>query len=645
MRRFRLLLLIVSIAGFVVSDGLRSVALAHSERPFRPAGVVPPSGRVPTDPPEPPGGGGGSGGGGGGGGGGVTPPPGGGPGAVTPGPGFRAGGTAGAAGGVARGGTTPHRGRKSAGSLGYERWEYWWLFQRDSYLRLRERISRQPVVSGSADWLLGKRSKEDASLAEPPSHRAISRRVVPLLREALGDPFFDVRASAVIALGKTSDPSVLPDLIAALRDPRRSVSESAALALGMVGEREAIGPLRALVFDTPEGRRLVGRPQEVPYRTRALAAVGLGLIGDESVVADLLEIARSSRKEAHRDVPIGAIVALGAMGPQAADAVPELARFVTSPREDDLVRSYAVTALGKIGDRSVIPILRGLLQRGGGLHVPRSAVIALGCLAPSDDVITVGLLRNVIAKGGDPQAAHWACIALGRIGGPIAERELKRLVAGESGSLQAFGALGLGILHRDEPVPLTATYLREGLARAADSSLRGAFAIAIGIAGAREAEEDLLRILVAEGNPALRGYAAVALGMIRARAAIPEIQSQLREADADPDLQRSLAVALGLLGDRGAVGLLVDLLRTSRNEFARSSAALALGTIGDHTAIESLGAIVLDRDGSPDTVRSRATSALGLVAEPTAVPLLHTVTREMNYRGFVETTELLVRLF
>jgi len=620
--------------GFALG-GFQSVAFAHGGNYRGPAGQVPPTGRTPSDPTPPPTSGGGSTGGGGIPGG-STPGAGGGVAGGGPQIGPRTGPGATAGAGARAGATTPGRGgRKSSKTEGFERWEFWWGYNREPFLNLKESLAKREEISGSADWLLGGNKKEDASSAQRPTIRAIKEKVIPTLEEALKDKFFDVRAAAVIALGKAGDEKQLPQLIEALGDTHQQVSESAALAIGILGEPKGLPVLHDLLFDTREGKQLVKRPQEVPFRTRSFAALAMGLIGDPSAIPDLLEISNPQRKESHKDVPVCAIVGLGIMGSAAKDAVGPLIEICNNTKVDDFIRSYAVTSLGKIGDQQATPILRKLL-RDSSQHVSRSAVIGLGLLGTQEDTTTIKYLENEVEKGSDLQAKNWACISLGKIGGPEAEKTLKKVVTSESGSLQAFGALGLAIYGKNAGAGADVVeYLRDGLKKSKDASIRGAFCISLGIVADKQSENDLVKIMSGKNDENLRGYAAVALGMMQAKAAQPAIREVVTERVKDPDLQRAAATALGLMGDKEVVDLLSKVIADASTEYVQSSAALALGFIGDYTAIDVLTGLYKDPKIA-DLARAQAIVALGVVAEDELLPVLHVISVDNNYRALVE---------
>ena len=345
------------------------------------------------------------------------------------------------------------------------------------------------------------------------------------------------------------------------------------------------------------------------------------------------------RDESNKDVPIGAIVGLGIMGKAGKDAVPALIELVNNSKVDDFNRSYAVTSLGKIGDEQATPIVRKLL-RDKSIHVRRSAIVALGLLGTPEDDITLKYLQNEVEKGSEPQGRNWACISLGKIGGPTAEKTLKRVVASETGSLQAFGALALAILGKNSGETAgVADYLRDGLRKAKDASIKGAFCISLGIIGDRKMENELVKIMLGKNDEGLRGYAAIALGMMQAKAAIPSIKKVVTERVKDPELQRAAATSLGLMADKDVVALLSDVIEKANVEYVMSSASLALGFIGDYTAVEVLTGLIQNKGKVPDLSRAQATVALGVVAEDELLPVLHVISIDNNYRAMVEAMQ------
>jgi len=604
-------------------------AFGHGGQYRGPSGQVPPTGRTPNDPTPPPTPGGGTTGGGG-------PTTGGGP----PTPGFTPGGPAGPRGGVTPRGATGGRGGggRRAAAEGYERWEFWWEYNKEPFLNLKQRIGRgNSVASGSSDFFLGGEAKESAVSTTKVTDKVISEVLIPGLTEACADKFFDVRAAAVIGLGKTRQKSVIPTIMKLLADEDKQVRESAALALGILGDKDAIPTLLALMQETAEGKKLTNGA--LLNRARAFAAIGLGLVKDESVIQPLL--AQITADEKQKDVPICAAVALGIMGETAKPALPELIKIAQNKKIDDFLRGHVVSALGKIGDPTVIPLLHGFLE-DDSQHVSRSAIQGLGLLANSEDAKTISLLVDVIEKGRDVQSKNWALISLGKIGGATARKAMLTALDKEQQSTKAFAALGLAILGNKTKDSADGKYIQDVMNDTKDPSVKGAMAIALGILEFKSAEQDLKGILTGGGSTDLRGYAAVSLGLMRATLATQDIKEVLKEKG-DPDLQRSAATGLGLMGDKDAVPLLVNIMKTASTEFVISSAALALGFIGEASAVPELFTFVKDTK-TADLARANATSALGVIGDARDLPPLSIVSVDINYRALVDALQELLSL-
>jgi len=159
-----------------------------------------------------------------------------------------------------------------------------------------------------------------------------AREAVPTLVNVLGSGDWHFRSQVISALGQIGEPDLaVAPLIAALRDPEPPVRRGAAEALGKLGSaaREA---LPALGTAAKGDDRAVRRAAEA-------ARVQIGSPRVEG--ADLLAGLRS-RDAAQR---LEAMEALGAAGPEAAYAVPELVRIVQDREARELRIVAAVTAL------------------------------------------------------------------------------------------------------------------------------------------------------------------------------------------------------------------------------------------------------------------------------------------------------------
>jgi HEAT repeat protein len=555
---------------------------------------------------------------------------------VTPG----VGGVTGPRGAVPRGATPGRGGRRGGGAEGYERWEFWWEYNKEPFLNLKQRIHRGAVQSGSSDFFLGGTDKDAANDLTKATEGQISGELIPGLIDACSDKFFDTRAAAVIGLGKTRDKAkVMPTIVKLLADEDKQVRESAALALGILGDKECIPILLSIMQETPEGKKLCNN--SILTRTRAFAAVGLGLVKDEAAIQPLLAQLQANEKQ--KDVPICAAIALGVMGEVAKPALPDLTKIAQDKKVDDFIRAHVVSAIAKIRDKSAIPTMQALLQ-DDSLHVLRSAVQGLGILADSEDTKSINLLIDQIEKSRDTQAKNWSLISLGRIGGPTARKALLTALQKEQRSTQAFAALGAAIaaFNSKEKDNSDGKLILDNLRDVKDPSVKGAMCIALGIMEYKDAEEDLVTLLTGKESPDLRGYAAVALGLMQAQKAKPHIKAVLKEKG-DPDLQRSSATALGLMSDREAIPLLVNIMKDASTEFVISSAALALGFIGDSSAVKPLLAFVKDTK-TADLARANATSALGVIGDARDFPPLSAVSVDCNYRALVDSLQELLSI-
>lgn len=605
-----------------------------------PAGLVPPTGRIPTDPtPEPsptpnpggttplptlnPGG--------------ITPAPA--PGGVTPGPGGIVGGPrVGGTGAGSRGGITPGAfRRKASAGAGFERWEFWWEHNKDAYLNLKASLA-ELVLTTSVDYYLGKSEEAQVEAALEPTDLILQGDLVPRLHAMLDDDFYLVRDAAVLALAKIGGEGALDKILSKLGDDNRFVQESSVISLGILGDRAAASTLVSILRGSLEARKAFG-VREIRPELRAIAAVALGLLGDTKSLPSLVEA--SQTVEARKDVAVAATLALGLFEDK--ESLFALRSLLENPRAEELVRAQAAASLGKLGDRDAVPLLRRAL-RDKSVHVARSAVIALGQLADSGDDNVVASLSSTAQRGSDLQSRNWACISLGKIGGETARKALLTVLAQDRGPVRSFAALGLGILLGETRDSYAVRALRAGLEESKENSTRGAFAIALGLARDRAAERALVEIASGKGDPDLRGYAAIGLGLMKAHRASRVVQKVLQDNQKNPALARSAAVALGMMGDRSVVPSLTELLARAETDEVRGAIALALGQIGDVTAIRPLLAQVFAKPGSRARTRAYAATALGIIGEDETLPVISRITHDSNYRALVPAVRTVMSL-
>jgi HEAT repeat protein len=108
--------------------------------------------------------------------------------------------------------------------------------------------------------------------------------------------------------------------------------------------------------NTVKGRGLAGQgTKDILARQRAFAAVAIGLIGlqdalEPGYVSELVEAMK--KDEANQDLQVFPALALGIMKAEA--AVPELKKLVENFDADQYVRSHAIIAMGKLGQKGQV---------------------------------------------------------------------------------------------------------------------------------------------------------------------------------------------------------------------------------------------------------------------------------------------------
>ncbi len=516
-------------------------------------------------------------------------------------------------------------------------WAAWWFFNDDRFLNLKAKIRSQEQDTDTSDLFMSPGASD--TIVKVPAKK-IREKVNPALEYALGDDFFDTRAAAVIALGKTGFPENIAHILKAVGDDDHRVRESACLGLGILGNKDAVPFLINVMQNNREAKKALGRGTgDVLTRTRAFAALGLGLIGyrtdvsDTQAVSALIDMIKNN-KDGHRDLQVAPLTALGLM--KAKEAVPFLIDFAKDQENGAWQRAYAITALSKIGDQAAKNVLiKGLRDKQNA--VVQSSAMGLGLLTPADDKKTIGALQKTVSRGRDLAAKNFAIISLGQIGGVSNRNFLVRLVNKGNKFEKTFGALSLAVYFNnqknsgDSERGEVAKMLHKAFTGAKDPIERGAYAIALGIMGYDTAAPDILKTLLKGGQASMRAHLCVALGLMRYEKSIKDIQDIVKEKG-DVDLRRNAAIALGLMGDKGAVDYLKKEIQDSANSQAVQGAVVqGLGFIGDVSAVDTLVEMVKERSKYKDVTRAFAAVALGLLGDKDSISVIYRIPENSNY--------------
>ena len=619
-----------------------SVALAHGGQYTGPGGggssggFAPAGGGTPGPGPGPAGGG--TGGGGTSPGGGGTTGPGAAPGGSGPigAPGGAPAGAPGTGPAAAPGAGTTGGGSKKGASDANLSWSAWWFFNDDKYLNLKAKIRADENETDNADIFAG--DYDSTVETTRVNAKTIREKINPVLKLALKDKYYDTRAAALIALGKTGEDDALAEFETLTNDTDKRVRESSFLAMGILGNKAAIPTLIEVMNDTKKARKMVGRPNGVLTRTRSFAALAIGLIGsrhadlsDTQAVSALVDMIKSKEKT-HRDLKICPIVALGLM--RSKEAVPFLVKFFQDRKNQSWERAYAATSLGKIGDPTAVkPLLKGLSDKQNA--VIQSSAIALGIIAKPGNADVTKALQKQVKSGADLGAKNFSIIALGEIGGLDNRNYLARLIKKGNSFKRTFSALGLAVYmsknHGDPEKDEICKNLLKYFNAEKNPDIRGANAIAMGIMKYAEAGPSILAALKKGGQASLRSNLCISMGLMGYEEGIKEVRNTVRDKG-DIDLRRNAAIALGLLGDRDALKVLEDEISdSSKSKAVHGAVTQGLGFIGDVSAVPTLVKFVRDSKKFQDVTRAFAAVALGLLGDKDNIPVIAKISENNNY--------------
>lgn len=575
----------------------------------------------------------GSGGGGGGG----TPT---GPGTGSPGTGgpSQGGPTTGApvTGGPARGGPSGGATTGRSGDTGgpdLDVWSFWWEFNKDRYLNLKQSLATGVVSTGESDFFLGQGQRESAKDTVRPDPEQIKNVIVPALLEALrNESSPDILTGAMIALAKIGDPassseSPPPDSEFALeiqkflKSSSQEVRETAAVSLGILAHPSQVELLVALMKDEPLGRTAMGSTT-VDQRTRAFAAYGLALIGSrlkveavqerKDIVAALASVLLADR-EALPDISVAAMVAMGLVrlesSPPEVDFKELKKRTVPTSREEQIlfaleymaddarpymVRAHVPTAVGRlltgltapppesksqsVREYAVEEMLKTLAKGGTQQEIRGSLVLAMGLIGNRGESKTDKAIRDALidaAKDATQQTKNFALIALGKVG---ARMDTSSPNASDAG----FAAIEKHLLSQ------------LGSARGNQEDFAG---LAVGVLGHALQESNN------QGLP---------------RSLYNALAEKLRGAKNENNVG-ALSIAAGMTQEEGFRTRLLELLDSTSADEPRGYVAVALGMARVNEAKERIQKLVKESEYRPDLLK-QAAIALGLLGDREIVP-------------------------
>ncbi len=523
-------------------------------------------------------------------------------------------------------------------------WRAWWERNRTDLVGFRH-------VFHNAGTITGKNNPDE----KPDPLGGYRPAVLSTLRAiAYGRSDRDVRRAAVLAIGRMGTPEDahrILEILGRSHEPDE-IRDAAALALGML---PAAADTKTRDATRTRLVALLSRPERLPARARQLAIIAAGLRARHDGVLSMRLAEWTVKGVKRRDEAAALAFAAGLAGDRI--FLPELLRGVGNSQFarrplPDVARSHVVLALGRLGDPLAARALVKALQDDGP-HSRRSAALALGRLLRLGQLTGKAAvtpvekaLVKVLRKSRDPVLRGYCALALGGARRPAGIAELRRALSNERrADMRPWAALGLALAARDrksDEADLIRRGLRGRLSTVRQHDLHAALCIAVGLAGADDAREDLLRRVRRASLPvSVRGAAAQGFGLLRKAPA--HLQTQLARAmgQAPDDLVGDVALALGMLGRRSIMPTLLARLKAATSRIDQRRLLLALGHLGHHRAAAPLLEMIENRHLKP-ALRKLAATALGLMGDDREQDVLFGLEADFNYLATTTATRAML---
>jgi HEAT repeat protein len=242
------------------------------------------------------------------------------------------------------------------------------------------------------------------------SEGAIQRRIIQLLYERQVEGALkpleealkkaespDTQASAIAALAKFKDKSILPIIVQYVTNIEVMVQQEAVRAIGAIGNPEPAAQLLEMLDTLPSEHDLrydlvnaLGELKYAPaydslhaiamntansHYMRSFAITALGRIGEKRVIPDLI---RLLQEEPNPSIKMRVVAAFGDLS-ATADALPAIRAAMADG--DEQVRAAAVKTAGKTGDKE---LLKAILYRFRYDNEPRVMLAAAEALQEAE---------------------------------------------------------------------------------------------------------------------------------------------------------------------------------------------------------------------------------------------------------------------
>ena len=509
-------------------------------------------------------------------------------------------------------------------------WHSWWDLNRSAFVDLRTRYHDEAVVTPSED--------DTSAAGHRPSTSEVGHVLSPLFRK-LAKEGKTIGGTALMAWARLGIEADAEEITGhALRYVGQSGNQYRGLmllAVGLTKTPAGTAALSQIVRDTPAGRKHLAAKGTLPERTRAFAAIALGLTENDAAIDVLLDVLKNEKGD-KSDLRACCIAALGhatsnGTAMRRTQVRAKLVEGVSKRTWSDSVLAAAPFALLHMGDAAG---LRALHDEMGRFRKPQalrqSMALALGAHAKGAPGRETELLLATAQRDPDPLARRYAIVSLGQRT-PDADMMTREAIEARriTGRFYLSALQGHQVQKADRPwVYLGAAlyaqkdapqakHVSAALVKAAlgggNREARAAAVVALGLLGGPAPRGTLRELFKKTRDQALRPYVAEAMGLLRDRES-RGILLTLVKKDGTPEVRYRAALGLGYLADRSLVDELVGALQSARSEPVRAALTRVIGEIGDRSAISTLVKIASDVN-QDDMTRGRAIAALGLIGE------------------------------
>ncbi|MFA5795231.1 MAG: HEAT repeat domain-containing protein [Candidatus Brocadiia bacterium] len=368
------------------------------------------------------------------------------------------------------------------------------------------------------------------------------------------------------------------------------------------------------------------------------AALALGRSGEPTVLPDLQKAFKENKQILVKDYSI-----LGQGWLRSNEALEMLKSVALDNKEQEVLRSHAVAALGYLSDPAVFGILKSIIEDKENkkfTDLRAAAAIAMGFTKDKDAVTTLAGLLNSAEKV-NPKIRSYAAMGLGRIGNEGAFNELKKVMADRDNSVRVSAAIALGMMSvgpvgsANEPKKIQDELI--SLLKDKQGIIRGLAAISLAQITVKNKEVMDTKTIVPALSKALKdtktadgdGLIVLAMGILGDESYKAEFKSIMEDRKKRQLLKAAVVMATGLMKDKSQAPTFIAMLKKQSDDPIMSPyLIMSLGMIGDEKALEAIEPIWAKVDKNVTSLAytnmAVAMSMLGKRSEIVAQLIQHT---------------------